>query len=163
MKHDYHGVNWDNKLVLGIPVIDNQHRNLWRMSNKFFAFGNDNGETSSWIFNETAHKAAEYLRSHFITEEKIMILINYERFFDHKKHHEDLLRNIDMETSMIPGKQNMVPDRFAYFFKDWMLSDISMHDRKMTECIHNMKEFGKFGMIFSSYLPQEEIYETVAI
>ena len=149
MKPDYQGTYWDNLLVLGIPVVDNQHKNLVRIINKLFTVSDESGKTTNRIFIETAHEALEYMRNHFITEEKIMLIIKYDKFLDHKKHHEDYLRNTNTEISLLSGNKNIVTERFAYFFEDLVRSDISMHDKEMSDCILNMSDFGKFGMIFS--------------
>jgi hemerythrin len=138
----------DDRLVLGIPVIDKQHRNLLRITSKLNMACQDMGKTADRLLNETVHDVIECMGSHFRTEEKIMVLLQYQEYGNHKKIHEDFIKQILKETALFPGTNGHSSKHFIHSLNDQVLSHIAIHDQMLSDYIRNMKEYGKFGMLF---------------
>ena len=155
MKQNNDLIGWENCMVLGIPIIDKQHRNLLRILKKIHIACKDADETASHIINSNVHEIIEYLGTHFRTEEKIMLLLEYKGFINHRQIHDDYIRKLIMETAL-HSMSKYFPGLFIDSIKDWILSHIAIHDQLMSEQIRNMKEYGKFGMLLTKKMEEYE-------
>jgi hemerythrin len=144
-------IGWDNLLPLGLPLIDDQHRNLLRMAKKLYTMSLESSENANQ-FIETLHETIDYIQYHFSTEEKIMFLTQYEGYIDHKKNHGDFISKILVETALITSHKSPSPDSLVCLLKEWIISHITVHDKMLVEYIRNTHEYGKFGMILNTYM-----------
>jgi len=138
-------INWDERFILGIPVIDRQHKELVETTNKLHYACLRNAETANELFIKTAGKAVEYVKQHFSTEEKMMILFNFSGYKAHKLEHESFIKEILNQSMSYKGGRQIAPRRFVYFLKDWILSHIAVCDKRFTSYILSMKEMGKLN------------------
>jgi len=155
MKQINDHINWEDCIIVGIPLVDKQHHNLLRMTKKLYIACNDEDETSNIFPYDTIHEIMDNMATHFQTEEKLMVLLQYKGLINHKQIHEDIFRKITVETSLFSMGKIYIPKLFINSLKELFLSHIAIHDLKIAEQIRNMKDFGKFEMLLAK--KQEEI------
>ena len=126
---DEDAVFWDDAYSVGFEKIDNQHKELVRMTNALFE-GCKQGSTSADVaFMRTIRGAVEYAQTHFYTEEKYMKQVDYPDLADHKKEHDSFVNTVlgavkDFEAG------NSEPLALARFLKKWLLNHIAVSDKK---------------------------------
>jgi hemerythrin len=121
---------WDEAFSVGVPVIDQQHQELVRMTNELF-LGCEQAGTTIVYFMKAIQGAVNYAKIHFATEEKYMIQVNFPDYGVHKKEHEDFVAEVLRQVrSFEQGKT--APLTFALFLKDWLLNHIAVSDKKFS-------------------------------
>jgi hemerythrin len=87
-------VIWDEKYAIGIALIDNQHKELFSLTNELFQACLGREETLKGVFKETMGRMVEYVRFHFGAEQELLQRINYPGYAEHKKQHDTMIRDI---------------------------------------------------------------------
>ena len=89
---------WDLSYELGIPVVDEQHKHLVYLCNKFRdKLTNRNvGEGASWqnALSDALRETVQYTKTHFSTEEKLMQASAYPNYDYHKRCHHEFIETI---------------------------------------------------------------------
>ena len=135
-------VQWQNSYSVGIRLIDEQHMELIRLTNKLFAACMNRTEHSRDIFLDTIHEAVDYVGYHFGTEEKIMERIQYPDFQRHKQEHKSFVREVFDNVDEYNSGKLLSPLTFVYFLRDWVLHHIAVCDKKMGEYLIFMRRCG---------------------
>ena len=120
---------WDDAYSVGMAEIDNQHKELVKMTNDLFLSSREGGFAADKAFLQTAKKASDYTREHFSFEEDIMQKAGYPGLADHKKQHSDFLETIlksmlEFEAGKTAGIE------MARFLKKWLLNHIAISDKQ---------------------------------
>ena len=124
-------VEWEERFNLGIPALDWQHQKLVQLTNDLHLACLQNPETAYSYFIETAHKMVTYVRYHFSTEEKLMLLLEFPEYPNHKKQHESFIKEVLNQNKKFIQKNHLVPNRFVHYLKEWILSHIAVYDKAM--------------------------------
>lgn len=140
---------FDQYLVLGIPIIDKQHANLVRMVNNLYLACQKSRETTNQQFIEAVHESVDYVRYHFSTEEKLMLLLSYPEFSVHKKKHGDFIWEILTISKQFEDGEKFVPKKFVFFLCDWIKNHIGDTDKLFAEYFMTMKKDGKLNTILA--------------
>lgn len=93
-------IRWDSKFTLGIPLIDEQHKHLVELCNKLYTevlairLKYENDKNTQWqnALAGTLKECVNYVTTHFSNEEKIMKVVGYERFSEHKNRHDEFTK-----------------------------------------------------------------------
>ena len=136
----------DELMEFGIPVIDAQHANLVRITNNLRMSCLKGAETANKRFIRAVQEAAEYVQYHFSTEEKLMALLEFPDFHAHKKEHADFIWEILDHCKQFQEGQNLVPEKFVYFFSEWIRSHICVSDKVFADFFISMKHHGKLRL-----------------
>ena len=140
----------DGQLVFGIPIIDTQHANLIRIANNLrLACLVAGTETANPRFLRAVREAVDYIRNHFNTEEKLMVLLDFPDYHTHKKEHDDFIWEILSHAKQFQEEQGLVPEKFAYSLSDWINSHIGSSDKTFADFFLAMKHHGKLRLILS--------------
>ncbi|MDR2376020.1 MAG: hemerythrin family protein [Treponema sp.] len=143
-------VKWDDKYSVGIPLIDEQHKELIRLTNELYQGCLAGDATAYDFFFNTIRKAMNYVKYHFSAEEKILENIKYPYLAEHKKQHEDfVLKMVEDVKSFQKGKK-FVPNNFVRFLKEWILSHIAIVDTQYAKYIISLKKQGKLPGVLGS-------------
>ena len=126
-------VEWNDRFKLGIPLIDSQHANLIQQTNNLYWSCLQNTELANRYFIETAREAVNYVKHHFSTEEKLMLISKFRGYTTHKKEHEAFIKEVLSMTQDFTNKKNFVPNRFVRFLQEWVLSHIAVCDKEMAD------------------------------
>lgn len=127
--------NWpvfDSNCLLGIDVVDRQHRRLFEIAARVYA--NLSGDQEAYA--AAASAAAElldYTATHFVDEEALMAAAGYPDLDAHRREHADLLSKVhDMEMRAAFGERNL-PAEMSRFLLTWLVGHIQASDRKFGE------------------------------
>ena len=149
MKNSYDHAMLQVPLVLGIPVIDQQHANLLRITNNLHSVCLNSAKIEKFRLIRAIREAIDYIRQHFNTEEKLMQLSNYPGFLEHKKMHSDFIWEILSHFGQFEDDQKDTPQKFAQYFSDWVNLHIVDSDKEFAEFFLNVKQPSKLRMVLS--------------
>ena len=138
-------VVWDDKYATGITMIDNQHKELFSLTNELFNACLDGDEMVKTVFKETMERMVAYVRFHFGAEQELLQRINYPQFHEHKKQHEELVLDIlDAVKGYNEGKK-FVANHFVRTLRDWILSHIALADQLYVSYLAAQKKKGQLS------------------
>ncbi|MCL2265318.1 MAG: bacteriohemerythrin [Treponema sp.] len=123
-------ISWDNKYYTGIELIDNQHRNLVRLTNELYAACLAKDDKLQTSFKDAMKRMVEYVRYHFEAENKFLTAIDYPDCQNHRKMHDNLIKKIlDTVNDYNEGKK-FVPNKFVRTLVDWVFGHIAFYDKQ---------------------------------
>jgi hemerythrin len=138
-------VEWDEKYSVGIPLIDEQHKELIRLTNELYRGCLTGNDAARAFFFDAVRGAMDYVKYHFSAEEKILENVNYPYLAEHKKAHEDFVLKMVEDVKSFQGGRKFVPNNFVRFLKDWILSHIAIADTQYAKYIMDLKRQGKLS------------------
>jgi hemerythrin len=128
------GIPWDDRYLVDVQIIDDQHRELIRQFNEFYSGCKACGEPAAFFSNDI-HGLINYMQFHFNTEEEFLEKIRYPDIAAHRMQHRifitDMLKRIDA-----PGPKRADIDTAVDYFRDWIITHFSLIDRKYATYIH---------------------------
>ena len=92
---------WNNRYDIGVDIIDNEHKKLFRILKKLFDFGQQEMK-SQWVCREAVKYFKEHALQHFLDEESYMESIGYSGFQMHKRIHTNF-REITLPGKLFSG------------------------------------------------------------
>ncbi|MDR1948329.1 MAG: bacteriohemerythrin [Spirochaetaceae bacterium] len=140
-------VDWHGSYSIGIPLIDEQHKELVNLTNKLYKSCMAGGEASKRNFMRTIRSAVDYIGYHFSTEEKIMARINYPGFAAHKKEHASFVKEVLHEVDEFNRGNKFTPTNFVRYLKDWVLTHIAVSDKALGDYLLVIKKGGGLAHI----------------
>jgi len=123
-------VTWSSTFSVGVRTIDEQHKGLLDLVNDMYnhVVGDDAAERA--YFKQVIHKAIDYVKVHFSTEEKILKAVKFQGFAEHKRAHDSfILKVVDNVRDYEDGKKGTLVS-FTHFLKDWILTHIAVMDKQ---------------------------------
>lgn len=138
MAGQYDGANawmpWDASYELGIPTVDEQHRHLVFLCNKFRAelMNQSSSESAGWqtALSEALRETVQYTKTHFSAEEKLMQASNYPNFEYHRRCHQEFVETITHILESFKAATLQTAFEFAAYIKEWILTHIAYEDRQ---------------------------------
>jgi len=123
-------IEWSDELSVGIQEIDEQHKVLVQLVNEMHdAIHDHRGREAS---AEILPRLGEYTKIHFAVEESLMRIFDYPGYDEHKKQHEELLKEIvDLQQKIESGKSS-VSFQLLHFLKMWLTQHILDSDKEYT-------------------------------
>lgn len=118
---------WKDIYSVGNSTIDNQHKKLFEIANRFSnAYEQNQGrQVLGGIFQELL----EYTRFHFEDEERLMREANYPDYPQHKANHEKLVNVVlNLKKNFEQGEAG-IEQRIMDFIKMWLNGHILGMDR----------------------------------
>jgi len=119
---------WDDRLSVGIELIDDQHKEwIDRFNNVLEAI--DSGRDSVQIAR-TLDFLVDYTEVHFSTEERHMSANGYPGLEDHKAEHEGLRQTLkDLEQDFEEeGITHLLADSIGTLMTNWLIKHIERMD-----------------------------------
>ena len=135
-------VVWGDSYATGIELIDNQHKELVRLTNQLYhacLAGNDIIETA---FKTAMTQMVDYVRFHFTAELELLKRINYPNYHEHKKQHDTLVMNILEASKEYNVGKKFVAHSFVRTLKDWVFSHIAFSDKLYSAYVSEQKSKG---------------------
>ncbi len=118
---------WNQKFELGIAEIDEQHRNLVKLTNALHDEIIANGSRGAAL-GEILESLVDYTHNHFIAEEMLMETIHYVETVEHKSEHNRFTAKVlDLLTRYESGEP--VALEVLEFLKLWLIHHICRVDR----------------------------------
>jgi len=140
-------VMWQNSYSVGIKLIDEQHMELIRLTNRLFASCMAGQESSKNTFHDIIHAVVDYVGYHFGIEEKVMERVKYPEYRVHKQEHANFVQEVFKKVEEFKSGKIFVPLSFAYYLRDWILHHIAMNDKKVGKYLQMMHKNGQLQKI----------------
>jgi hemerythrin-like metal-binding protein len=125
---------WKDAYAVGHELIDEQHRELFRMTDDLMtAIRRKDAEASKACENAVCF-LKDYVVRHFADEEELQAALGYEGLAAHKKLHADFVATVlDYEKLLIESKFDAkVMQQFAGKLVGWLIYHVVGEDRKIT-------------------------------
>ena len=135
-------VTWGDSYATGIELIDNQHKELVRLTNQLYHACLAGSETVETAFKAAMTQMVDYVRFHFTAELEILKRINYPNYHEHKKQHVTLVMNILEASKEFSAGKKFVAHNFVRTLKDWVFSHIAFADKLYAAYINEQKTKG---------------------
>jgi len=134
-------IQWDERLSVGIPNIDEQHRRILELCNRGFqAISKDMTEPE---FKAIIAELRQYAKIHFATEESLMEKYKYPRRDEHHAEHTKLTLTVKEFHSSGYRHERIAPEQLKAFLMDWIVNHIIRHD------LSYAKYFREKGVVIS--------------
>jgi len=122
-------VVWGEKYATGIELIDGQHHQLVELTNQLYVACFTEDDVLQVVFKDAMSRMVKYVRFHFDAEIKLLNAINYPDYNNHKKMHDDLVKNILEAANDYRDGKKFVPNNFVRTLKDWIFGHIAVYDK----------------------------------
>jgi hemerythrin len=124
---------WKQDYVLGVGVIDEQHKKLFEIGERAYQLLKDKFRTDK--YDEIVSILAElkdYTIFHFETEEEYMMSIGYKKFLSHKVYHNDFMETINnANLGSIDKNQDEYIMELLGFVAKWIDEHILQQDKQI--------------------------------
>lgn len=126
---------WKDSLKIGVPLIDNEHKELCDRTDQLFA------ACSQGKGKEEILKTLEFLEGytikHFADEEKLQRESSYPKYKEHKELHEFFKKQISdfKEEIQTNGASINVVSKTNYFLMNWLIGHIQKEDKELAQYI----------------------------
>ena len=121
-------IDWSEELSVGIEEIDEQHKILVGLLNRLYEaiIKKTDKDEMSVILNELA----QYTVIHFSVEESLMRIFDYPHYEDHKKHHQELTKQVlELQKKFSQGKVSISME-VLHFLRHWLTEHIMGDDKR---------------------------------
>ena len=127
-------LEWREEYSVGVALIDEQHRNLFRMINELIDVINAVPTTER--IAPILKGLIEYKQKHFATEEGYFHQFNFEGAEEHIAEHRKF--NETLEQLKKKNEEDVIELAFELvdFLEDWLINHLLNTDRKYIECFH---------------------------
>ncbi|QEM67823.1 bacteriohemerythrin [Geobacter sp. FeAm09] len=125
------GMMWQESLAVGVPEIDNQHKELLSRFNKLLNACRQGKEKRELV--RLLAFLDEYAVRHFQAEEIILMRCNYPEYAEHKKEHDrfaDKLKALKVEITLDGVATRHVIETNKLVFA-WWKDHVAKVDQKM--------------------------------
>lgn len=136
MKGDFMKFQWEDNLMVGVPQMDREHKELIEKANTLFeALGNPEKSTKEII--DIVNFLTRYVVNHFNSEERLQKKYNYPDYNRHHKLHEDFKANVmslkaDIEANGLTTSKKLEINRQLI---QWLQQHIGKEDKKLGDHI----------------------------
>lgn len=128
---------WKEEYKVGVPLIDEQHEELFSRVNVFVETIRSDREWDEKLnqVNDTLEFMKDYVITHFQDEEAYQKEIGYPEAEQHKKIHQDMRSYIEMIKGQneINGCKEIVMQQFAGRIVTWLVNHVVREDQKIAE------------------------------
>ena len=131
-------ITWSNTLSCGIKLIDDQHKHLVDLVNEMFRHVTSDEKQEDFYFNKVIQEVVNYIKVHFSTEEKIMRVIKFSGYAEHKKAHDSFILTVADTISESKSGKKVSLYIFTKFLKEWILSHIAVMDKQYFAYLKNI-------------------------
>ncbi len=127
-------IEWNEKYKTGIELVDQQHKELFRLFNRIYELYNNKLLIDKYDKIIVAlEELKDYTKYHFKAEEEYMLSIRYKKFFEHKLKHEDFINKIDsIDYNIIDNDQQNNLLELLKFVTDWLVEHVITVDKQIS-------------------------------
>lgn len=127
-------VKWREDYEIGIDAIDEQHKELFRITSEIYELLNNELITDKYDqIISVIDALREYTIEHFSAEEACMMERKYKKFLSHKTLHNDFIDKINsIDLTQIDNEQNLYLKEILNFVTEWLLDHILREDKLIT-------------------------------
>lgn len=127
-------IKWKEEYTMGIPLIDEQHKELFKIADKIFELLQDKNFYDKYdSVIELIEELKSYTVFHFESEEDYMKSIGYRKYLTHKVDHDDFIEKVsNVDFSKIDENQNAYILEILEFVVKWINDHILEKDKLIT-------------------------------
>lgn len=126
-------IEWQADYATGVAVVDDQHRHLVDIINKF-EDALQKGKGSRQM-NEILKDLIGYTQEHFAAEEALMAEAGYEGLKLHQSQHRQLMQKIERFQFDFNGAGKRVTTEVHEFLSYWLVTHILHDDMLYAPCL----------------------------
>ena len=127
-------VQWNDRFNIGVEIVDKAHRRLFSIVGKMIAL-NEDEQKREHACRETIKYFKSYTVKHFAEEEEYMRSIDYDKYEEHRRLHNDLrdktIPALEEELEE-QGYSEEAVQHFLGICLGWLTGHIMMVDRAIT-------------------------------
>lgn len=126
-------IKWDDKYLIGVDIIDTQHKELFRIANEAYnllknEFYTDKYDKVVLLIEELRN----YAIFHFETEQNYMKEIGYRKLLSHKVLHDDFVDKVNkINLNHMDENQDEYLSSIIMFVVDWIENHILKTDKQI--------------------------------
>lgn len=121
-------IRWNEELSVDNPIIDEQHKELFRTINEFYTAI---AEKKNKLATQKAIEEMEnYIKTHFTSEEIIMKNAGYEGLNQHLNEHQFYIEKVQDLRERYEQGRLILSLEVTNFIKDWITNHIMVTDQK---------------------------------
>jgi hemerythrin len=128
-------MTWDKKYSVGVKAIDSQHTVLFGLINDLHD-AMLKGEAKS-MTGQLLKKLADYTRTHFVEEEKMMESAKYPGLSAHQVKHRELIKQVEEYSARFARGEATLNLHLMNFLRDWLTKHILEVDHQYGPCLNN--------------------------
>lgn len=126
---------WKDKYNIGVPLIDEQHKELFRRVADFVQTLRSPGDWRNKVpkVNETLSFMKDYVVTHFHDEEEFQKKIGYPDITAHRKIHNDMVdyvNNVAIQYEK-EGYNEILMQQFAGKLLAWLINHVASSDQRI--------------------------------
>lgn len=121
-------VEWCKLFEMMHPVVDEQHQELFRITNLFYDEINKGADFK--VIRDALHQLTCYAQVHFEDEEKIMKSMMYPHVEEHKEIHAELIMDIFTLNDNFEKGNVKTKEDIGNFLTKWLVLHILHEDKK---------------------------------
>lgn len=119
-------IDWDNKFLLGIPQLDEHHRQLVKLLNQ--AFDDFTAKAPAEEVGKLLEALADYATYHFAAEENWMQANGYPRLAEHVVEHDKFSARVTEMLRDVSADKPTLSLELLTFLKNWLVEHILTTD-----------------------------------
>lgn len=126
-------IKWDDKFLIGVDIIDQQHKELFRIANDAYSLLKSEFYTDKYDkVVQLIEELKNYAVFHFETEENYMMEIGYKKFLSHKVVHDDFVEKVKkVNLEHMDENQDEYLTSILMFVVDWIENHILKTDKQI--------------------------------
>ena len=128
---------WNTAWNTGIPRIDEQHQQLFSLTNQVFMAAHS--DESKVDLPELMIFLSDYVDAHFREEEQTMTEYNYPGLENHRAVHDALRNRVENLLMEFQSGSPTITDEVIGLLADWLITHINGEDRKMAHFLKYCK------------------------
>jgi hemerythrin-like metal-binding protein len=121
-------IAWNDQYLLGIPMMDNQHKYLFKLFNTFFEYYVNSSFTSTNNLAELFDNLVAYTSYHFSLEERWMEGQGYPQLGEHQREHAAFSRQLAQMQRQYIGQMENVSLEVINVLHKWLVTHIQGPD-----------------------------------
>jgi hemerythrin-like metal-binding protein len=119
---------WNDRLSVGVAVIDEDHKKLLGLTNELYdAIVDRRGKE---VLGRILDDLVDYTTFHFAREEQLFSQIGYQFAAEHKKIHDELIRQVTEIQGRYRNGSPALTLEVMDFLKSWLFDHILGSDAK---------------------------------
>ena len=124
-------MTWNEKLSVGVSVIDEEHKQLVNLLNELYD-GMQAGQSKESL-GKVLDGLIAYVAYHFKHEEDLFAQTGYPAAEEHKKEHDDLTNQVlEVQKKYKAGDTGTLSLEVMNFLRKWLIGHIQGTDKKYT-------------------------------
>jgi hemerythrin-like metal-binding domain len=126
---------WKDKYELGVPLIDTQHKELFKRVDAFLQTLRSSASWDEKVLrvNETLEFMKGYVVEHFRDEEEFQKSVGYPGYEIHKQIHTDMVNYVVMVSAEYEreGCSEQLMQQFAGKLLAWLINHVAAEDQRI--------------------------------